>query len=459
MFQFELPKDFLIGTANSSFQSEGAWNRDGKSVNLIDHYARMYQGKELPKGTVGKPRVSSMDLPDDGCFFYDNYEAYIEDMQKTGQNTYRLSISWPRIIPDGTGEVNPKGIEFYNKVFDKMTECGIIPFVDLVHWDIPMAIMEKGGYLSDEFPQWFENYARICFKAFGDRVKFWSTFNETCVTINSGYGTSRFPPYIADRKLCLKAMHNSNLAHFRAVRAYREMGFDGQIGIVHSVLPVYPADPSNPDDVGAMERQVMYRFGMYMDPECEGKYPEKLFEQCPDLLADMPPHFREDLDEWFAPMDFVGLNYYNTSRTKYAPDTPLKSKGVENFYTSPDQKFDQYPAGLMDGLYYVWKRYGIDMYITENGLGQEAANEEEVDCEDNDRITYLREHLRMVARCIRAGIPVKGYYYWNDADSYETVSGYKYKFGLTWVDRKTGRRRWKKSRYYFSKICKTRTVE
>lgn len=153
MYRFQLPEDFLIGTANSAFQSEGAWDRDGKSESIMDHFARKYAGKLSPaeqrKLDAGRSpdqvRPNSLEMPDRGCFFYDNYEAYIEDMQKTGQNTYRMSLSWPRILPDGVGAVNQLAIDHYNRVIDKLLSCGITPFVDLYHWDLPMCLFEQGG--------------------------------------------------------------------------------------------------------------------------------------------------------------------------------------------------------------------------------------------------------------------------------------------------------------------------
>ena len=196
MYGFRLPKNFLIGTANSAFQSEGAWDRDGKSESVMDHYARTYAGKPMRKIGSGKDQVVacySTELPDRGCFLYDHYEEYIADMKKTGQNTYRMSLAWPRIIPTGVGEVNPKAIEFYNKYINCLLENDIIPFVDLYHWDLPQCLQEKGGFLNPEFPQWFEDYAKVCFEAFGDRVKMWSTFNEPDICVGGGYGrvTSR----------------------------------------------------------------------------------------------------------------------------------------------------------------------------------------------------------------------------------------------------------------------------
>ena len=463
MYTFRLPEDFLIGTAHSAFQSEGAWDRDGKSPSVMDHYAKEYAGKPFPappsSGVKARNALITEDLPENGCFFYDHYKEYIDDMVKTGQNTFRLSLAWPRIIPTGYGEVNPKGIEYYNNVINYLLEKNIEPLVDLHHWDIPQCLQEEGGgFRNPKFPEWFEAYAKVCFEAFGDRVKLWSTFNEASVMINTGYNIGRFPPFERSWEGSRLAAHNLLLAHFRAVRLYRSMGLTGKIGAVHAISPVYPAE-TNEADIGAAIRQNMYKFDWYMQPMVEGKYPEKLLEECPEVLAAMPPHFREELEAWFTPMDFVGLNYYYTKRSSYRDDNILRSKFAEDFYAQPDAKYNPYPAGLIDTLTYVWQRYQLPIYITENGIGLRDTHDEEADCDDAIRVDYLREHLRMVVRCIRLGLPVLGYYYWDDADCYEILTGLDHRFGLTWVDHETGRRRWKKSRYYFSEICKTHTVD
>ena len=278
MYGFKLPKDFLIGTANSAFQSEGAWDRDGKSESLMDYYARTFAGKYSPgsepsqkakKNSGARAEPNSTELPDRGCFFYDNYEAYIEDMQKTGQSVYRLSISWPRIIPTGVGEVNPKGIEFYNKVIDKLIACNITPFVDLYHWDMPMCLQEKGGFANPEFPEWFEAYAKVCFEAFGDRVKMWSTFNESQISIYNGYCVGTFPPFKQDRKESILAGHYNLIAHFRAVRLYKSMNLGGQIGAVNCIPAITPARMVEEDYESAERRRDWY-FGWWTQPMMEG---------------------------------------------------------------------------------------------------------------------------------------------------------------------------------------------
>ncbi len=465
MYGYNLPEDFLIGTANSAFQSEGAWDRDGKSESIMDYYAKEYAGKYSPGNVPSKQELKSgrtvplsMDLPDRGCFFYDNYEEYIEDMQKTGQNTYRLSLAWPRIIPTGTGEVNQKGIDFYNKVINKLLACNITPFVDLYHWDLPMCLMEKGGFANPDFPQWFEAYAKVCFENFGDRVKLWSTFNETYISVFNGYSKGTFPPFLMDMKNALAAGHNVMLAHFRAVRLYRSMNLGGKIGIVNCRSAIAPANIKQ-DDLKAVQIQSENSFDMWTLPLVEGKYPQFLIDEVPFVGENMPANYQADLDKWFTPMDFLGINYYVAARTQYDTSKPLHSAAAEPFFSAPGQMFTPYPAGLFDVVYYISQKYpSLDIYITENGCALENINDEEAECDDPARIEYLREHLRMVSRLIKCGVKLKGYYYWNDADSYEIQDGYRLRFGMTWVDHKTGRRRWKKSRYYFSEICKNKMV-
>ena len=467
MYGFRLPEDFLIGTANSAFQSEGAWDRDGKTPSIMDHFAKEYAGKFSPgvakknkNGLIksGRSLENSEDLPDRGCFFYDNYEAYIEDMVKTGQNVYRLSLAWPRIIPTGVGEVNPKAIEFYNKVINKLIACNITPFVDLYHWDLPMCLFDKGGFLNPEYPAWFEAYAKVCFEAFGDRVKLWSTFNETQISANSGYCAGNFPPFHESKKEALLAAHNTIIAHYRAVRLYKSMNLGGKIGAVNCTRAIHPAGMRE-EDIEAVQIQYNNAFDWYTQPMLEGTYPQKLLREIPYVADNMPENFQAELDQWFIPMDFVGLNYYSAARTQFDPTKNLKSKAAEPFFSSPGQQFIPYPPGLFDTVMYIHEKYrGVDIYITENGCALPNINDQEKECDDPERITYIREHLRMVCRLLKCGVNLKGYMYWNDADSYEELDGYRLRFGLTWVDHQTGERRWKKSRHYFSEICKSKMV-
>jgi len=455
MFGYKLPDDFLIGTANAAFQCEGAWDKDGKSESWMDTYA---------KKTAGKPHRWGFnfteDLPDRGCFFYDNYEAYIEDMAKTGQNVYRFSIAWPRVIPTGVGEVNPKGIEFYNKVIDKLLEHNITPFVDIYHWDLPQCLDDIGGFTNPQFPEWYEAYAKVCFENFGDRVKMWSTFNEAQISIHNGYFDDNFPPFHRDMKEYMQASVNCILAHFRAVRLYKSMNLGGKIGMVNAILAVTPKELTDADHYACSLHMDNY-FNWWTQPAIEGTLPQGLLDEVPELLQNLPENYQQEFDKWFMPMDFIGLNYYMSKRTYYRPDDPFHFRRIQSFYSAPGQQFEAYPAGLFDVVQYVSERYpGVDIYITENGCAIPNQHDAEKICDDPERIFYLREHLRMCARAIRCGYTnLKGYFYWNDADSYEQMNGYNLLFGLTYVNHETGERRWKNSRHYFSKICKTHRID
>jgi len=468
---FRLPDDFLIGTANSAFQSEGAWDRDGKSESIMDHYAKLAAGQPIEFFTVGVLTENNLkttkrgdqlkyteDLPDRGCLFYDNYEKYIDDMKKTGQNVYRMSLAWPRIIPTGVGEVNQKAIDHYNKVIDKLLECGITPFVDIYHWDLPQCLQDKGGFANPEFPEWYEAYAKVCFENFGDRVKMWSTFNESDISIRNGYATKRFPPFEADIKNSIQASLYTIVAHFRAVRLYKSMNLGGVIGSVNCISALTPAE-CNEEDIGAVTRQYQRSYDWWLQPMLEGTFPQQVIRECPYIKDNMPENYQEILDKEFIPMDFIGINYYVSTRTGYDPDASLKSRSASSFYSAPGQQFTPYPPGLYDVIQYTAERYNnVPMYITENGCALVNKFDKEAEIDDPERIAYLREHLRMCARLVRAGYNLKGYMYWNDADSYEELDGYHLRFGLTWVDPNTGETEWKKSRYYFSEVCKSHLV-
>ena len=454
MNAFTLPEDFLIGTANSAFQSEGALGRDGRTPSVMDYFAEKYAGQTPPN----RKAPITADLPERGCFFYDNYEAYIEDMQKTGQNSFRFSLAWSRIIPTGFGAVNPKGIDFYNRVIDKLISCGITPFVDLLHWDLPQCLEELGGFGNEHFPEWYEAYARVCFEAFGDRVKYWSTMNEPSSMVMSGYTVGTFPPFRKDLAEGQRACHQLLLAHFRAVRLYRSLKQGGKIGAVLHFLVVYPGSLKAEDKLAA-EIRLGRQFGWWAEPLLEGHYPKAVLENCPEIARAMPENYEQELKDAFCPMDFIGCNYYYARYSFWDPSNRLKSTNVEDFYAQPDAFLHSpYYPGLFDLLIYMRDRYpDTEILVTENGLGIHDDGDKERELNDDKRCEYIREHLRMIVRARAAGVNVNGYYYWNDADSYEELSGYAYRFGLTYVG-EDGSRIWKKSRRFFSEICKRKEI-
>ncbi len=443
MVLYDFPKDFLFGTGSSCYQVEGSVNADGKTDNIWDMASTSYSKK-----------FKATTEPTSG--FYKHFREDIKEMKEQGLKTFRFSISWTRILPTLDGGVNPKGIEFYNNVIDLLLEYGIEPFVDLYHWDMPMYIYELDGFLNKDIVKHFTRFAKVCFESFGDRVKLWSTINEPSVFCFAPYQENRaWPPFApngTDLKAGILAGHNALMCHFKTVQLYKSMNLGGKIGAVIAVVPIYPADPSGKDKIAATY-QMERCSGWWLDPMILGHYPENLLRDCPVYRDSMPHGYAEDIEREFVPMDFVGVNYYYPGRVEYDESLPALSKHVENYYVQEGQYFETYPAGLYDVLMHVKEKYNNPIvYITENGLGMKDTGNKEEMVDDKVRITYLREHLRMLSRSVKAGSNVRGYYYWSNFDSFENSAGYTFRFGFNYVDFETGERTRKKSWYYYKKV-------
>ncbi len=448
MITFPFPDGFLFGTGSSAFQVEGSPYADGKSETIWDYMCRVWP--EKMHGSAKTEPASS---------FYKNYEKDITDMKEQGLRSFRFSISWARILPDLNGTPNPKGIEHYNRVIDLLLENGIEPFVDLYHWDTPMALENAGGMKTRQFIDHFLTYAKVCFENFGDRVRYWSTFNEPSVFCYRPYAGGAWYPFERDFPNSMKAAHYVLLAHFRTVRLYRAMGLKGKIGMVTDISAIYPKDPTGPD-VLAAQYQYERGAGWWLDPIFKGRYPQRLLEDCPHIRQALPEGFAEELEREFAPSDMIGINYYFPGTVEYREDAPEKSTRVQTFIAQTDERFVQYPPGLYDVLMFLTARYDRpEIFITENGLGKLDHGDHEENINDDERVAYLRDHLRMVSRSIAAGADVKGYYYWSHFDSLESLAGYQWRFGLTYVDYESGNRERKKSWYYYKKICESGFVD
>lgn len=448
MVRFDFPEDFLFGTATSSFQAEGSAYADGKGESIWDYTFRT-KPELFYKGAS----------PDTGSFFYKHYKEDIKEMKALGIKSFRLSIAWSRILPNGVGEVNQKGIDFYNDVINELLKNGIEPFVDIYHWDMPQAIMEKGGFKNREMIKWFTDYARVLFESFGDRVKFWSTMNEPAVFCFSAYAHGTQIPFEKVFKNGILAAHIALLCHYSVIKLYRSMNLKGKIGMVTDVIPVYTASTKD-EDKRAARRAMDTSCDWFLRPVFEGKYPDTILEDCEEYSDNMPENYEKELSDAFEKVDFIGTNYYFPFTAAYDATTQTKATIVETYFAQDGQKFAYYPAGLYDVMEYISKRYGNPpIYITENGLGKLDSENFELDTNDNDRVVYLKEHLRMISRCIHAGINIRGYYYWSHFDSMESLSGYKYRFGLVYINRETEERTKKKSWYYYQDIIKNNMVD
>ena len=442
MITFPFPPDFMWGAATSAFQIEGGASSDGRGPSVWDHMAATQPELFHERHT---PAVAAD--------FYHRYPDDIAQMKELGLNSFRLSLSWSRILPQGRGAVNKPGLDFYDRLVDTLLAQGIQPLVDLYHWDLPWALAQGGGFNNPGIVADFEHYARVCFERLGDRVSCWSTLNEP--TVLSGFNP--FDPANDDEAQLRRWQMHVLLMHFAAVRAYRGMGLSGKIGAVMAYVPVYPASLSKEDQTAARLRQHLVT-NSWLDPMLKGTYPEEL-AQHPDMAAILPPDLQARIQEAFSPMDFVGVNYYTTSMVGHKPGAFLESDVVKPFAGQSESLKTVYAPGLYDSLNYLRQRYGdVELYITENGYATDREKPLGAGLEDPARIDFIREHLREVVRCLQAGIKVRGYFYWSLFDTFENTSAYRYCFGLLQVDFKTLQRSPRQSWYYYQKCIARNTV-
>jgi len=463
--------DFLFGAATAAYQVEGAWNQDGKGMSNWDEFTKI-PGKTF-NGTNGDVAV-------------DHYNRYKEDialMAEMGLESYRFSISWARIFPNGDGEINPKGIEFYNNLIDECLKYGIVPFVTLYHWDLPLVLEKEGGWLNKKTGEAFVNYAKTCFEAFGDRVKNFITFNETVVFCGLGYLAGAHPPGIKnDVKKYFQAIHNVFYTHACTVLEYKKLNLFGEIGLSNVFSPAFPVTNSHDDNLAAIHANE-YGINWFFDPILQGKYPKYVVERL-EKDGNLPEWTKEELETIAkaAPLnDFMGLNYYQpvrvekiTGKTEDIEITRENSTGspgnpsFDGFYRSvkmDDKRYTKWdweisPEGFLDGLEMLKDRYGhVKLYITENGLGDEDPIIDGVVC-DIPRIKFIEEHLKVVKTAIKKGIHIKGYYAWSAIDLLSWLNGYKKQYGFIYVDHKNNLERKKKlSFYWYKNIIKTRGEE
>lgn len=400
-------------------------------------------------------------------------------MAEMGLESYRFSISWPRILPNGVGEVNPKGIEFYNNIINECLKYGIVPFVTLYHWDLPQVLEEKGGWINKETIDAFLNYSEVCYKAFGDRVKHWITFNETVVFCGLGYLAGAHPPAIVgDLNKYFQATHNVFLAHAKSIELYKKLKQYGEIGITHVFSPAFSIDDKE-ENISAAKHANEIDMNWFYDPILKGEYPKYVV----DIISkhgvniDWTDEELEIIKNAADKNDFIGLNYYqpqrvmknnideeverNRENSTGAPGNP----SFDGFYRTVKMNDKQYtkwgweisPEAFLDGLKMLKERYGdVKIYITENGLGDEDPI---IDGEvvDIPRIKFIETHLKAVKNAIKEGINLKGYYAWSVIDLLSWLNGYKKQYGFIYVDHKNNLNRKKKASFYwYKKTIETR---
>jgi beta-glucosidase len=375
-------------------------------------------------------------------------------MGEIGLNAYRFSISWSRILPEGTGRVNERGLDFYRRLTDELLKNGITPMATLYHWDFPAALDDRGGWLNRDVAEWFAEYAGVCYRALDDRVKFWATLNEPWVITDGGYLHGALAPGHRNLFETPIASHNLLRAHGRAVEAYRGTG-KHQIGLVVNLEPKYPASDS-PEDFAANLRADAYMNRQYLDPVFFGHYPEEFPEMFGEAWPDFPA---ADFEVIKTPFDFIGINYYKRAVTKYDPAVIIERaarvqpKGA--IYT--ETGWEVYAQGLFDLMKWFVAEYSTTMpiYITENGAAfydPPTAVSDPVD--DPLRVHYFREHLAALSRAIGEGVDVRGYFAWSLLDNLEWSLGFTKRFGIVHVDFETQKRTLKKSALFYRDVIR-----
>lgn len=424
-------KDFVWGVATASYQIEGAFDEDGRGESIWDRFSKT-PGKIL-NGHTG----------DVACDHYHRYKEDVALIKELGVDSYRFSLAWPRIIPQGSGSINQKGIDFYKRLIDELLKQGISPTVTLYHWDLPQVLEDQGGWLNRDTAKYLRDYAVVAFEELSYGVDTWITLNEPWCSANLGYGTGEHAPGKKDFGSVVTASHHLLLAHGLVLEAYRELNLKEKIGITLNLYHQYP-ESDRPEDLDASRIADGLQNRWYLDPLFKGAYPADMTE----MIALVEPHIQDgDLELISMPKDFLGVNMYSRNIVKADENgQPLSMPPVQPITA---MGWEVYPEGLYDLLVRVDKDYGpIPIYITENG----AAYEDRVEngrVADKERKDYLERHFAQAARAIQAGVPLKGYYVWSLLDNFEWAFGYERRFGIVYVDFETQERILKDSAIWY----------
>jgi beta-glucosidase len=442
MTTYKFPADFAWGAATSSYQIEGAWNEDGKGLSIWDHFCR--QPGTIKDGSNG----------DVACDHYHRYPQDVALMADLGLRAYRFSIAWPRIIPDGVGAVNQKGLDFYSRLVDELLAAGITPFATLYHWDLPQALQEKGGWPSRDTAAAFDAYADAVTRHLGDRVHHWITFNEPFVSSFLGYSWGIHAPGMRDTNAALRAAHHLLLAHGRAVPIIRQNAPEAEVGITLDMSYVQPASAS-PADVAQARFDEGLVVRWFADPLYGRRYPADMVAAFQEKHNESFDFVQEgDFDRIAVPTDFLGLNYYTrrVSRDAEAPDN-LPQTLFESAENRTEMDWEVYPEGLYQLLNRLHFDYQVPkLYVTENGASYGEGPDENGRVPDQRRLQYLQDHFIAAHRAIANGVPLAGYFVWSLMDNFEWGEGYTQRFGIVWVDYETQERIPKESALWYKQV-------
>jgi beta-glucosidase len=432
------PRDFLFGAATAAYQIEGAAQEDGRKASIWDAFSHM------------PGRVKGGDTGDVACDHYHRLESDLDLMAGLGVKAYRFSVAWPRILPDGHGAPNTKGLGFYDRLLDGLKARGIKAFATLYHWDLPLTLTGRGGWTDRDTASAFADYARLVTNRLGDRLDTVVTFNEPWCSVYLGHLMGIHAPGERSMEAAMAALHVTNLAHGLGVQAIRSEKPDLPVGIVLNAMSVMAASESE-SDKSAERRASDFHNGVFFGPMFEKAYPASVLEECPDLA----PHIKDgDLEIIGQELDFWGLNYYTPLRVRDDPGSafPHVSVAPAVKQDKTDIGWEIEPAGLSHVIDYLYGRYDLpELYITENGAADNTGIENGA-VSDTMRLDYVSSHLSVAADLIAKDYPLKGYFAWSLMDNFEWAEGYSMRFGLVHVDYATQERTVKQSGHWYKSL-------
>jgi beta-glucosidase len=430
-------RDFVWGVSTSSYQIEGGAHVDGRGDSIWDTFCREPH------------RIANGDSGEHACDHYSRFAEDVVMMREHRIENYRFSISWPRILPAGTGAANEAGLAFYDRLIDALLAAGITPWLCLYHWDLPQALQARGGWAVSDCVRWFSDYAALIARRYGDRVKHFATFNEPAVFTLFGYGYGAHAPGIADRAACLRAIHHVNLAHGGAVDVLRALVPAASIGNIHNVQPTIAASDAAEDLAAAQLFDALWNCA-FPDAQLLGHYPPAIAAEFAELVHD------GDLARICRPLDWFGLNHYAPNYIKADRTKPLGCT-----FAAPPDGLPQTsigwtiaPEAFRDTLVTVSERYRLPIYVMENGMAVDDRIGERGEVDDAARIDYLRRYTAAMGEAFAAGADVRGYFVWSLMDNFEWTWGYAQRFGLVYVDFATGRRTPKASARWYADLIR-----
>lgn len=444
-------KDFVWGAATSSYQIEGTGRDSGKGQNIWDVFTK--EPGRVYEGHTG----------DIACDHYHRFREDVAYMKELGLKGYRFSIDWSRVLPEGTGKVNEKGIDFYNALIDELLEQGIEPYITLYHWELPYEIYKRGGWMNPEIVEWFGQYARLVAERFSDRVKYFFTLNEPQCFVGLGFLQGCHAPGVkAPLRDTFEMAHNALKAHGRAVQMLRAYGKQNvQIGYAPTSGMCYP-EKETPKDIEAARKALFalpddlsnwtWNVSWWSDPVILGKYPEegmKKYEKYLPVITD------EDMKLISQPIDFYGQNIYNGRCIRMGTDGRPEEVRRPAGFPKTATNWPVTPEALYWGPKFYEERYHKKLYITENGLSNQDWIFLDGQVHDLQRIDFLHRYLYQLKRAVEEGISVEGYFHWTLTDNFEWISGYNNRFGLVYTDFKNQNRIIKDSGKWYRQVIET----